>query len=47
MKTTTLKFDATEEKFIKKVTSHHKYKHLSDIKSFYMDAIMSSLAQIT
>lgn len=47
MKTTTLRFDAAEEKFIKKVTSHYKFKHLSDIKSFYMDAIMRSLAQIS
>jgi len=47
MKTVSIKFTSDEERFIKKVTSHSKFKYLSDIKSFYMESVMRALASVT
>lgn len=47
MKTVSIRFTSDEERFIKKVTSYGKFKHLSDIKSLYMEVIMRALASVT
>ena len=47
MKSIIIKLDADEAKFVKKVTSHGKYRHLLDAKSVYMNEIMIALASIS